>query len=95
LTYLINLCLAPLTLKIDQLSDALPPENVVAAASALLKPQPLEHAAQVVEIDVRIRPALQNPKPKLLMLAHPALKDRLSRIRAVGGICIGLYGCAD
>jgi hypothetical protein len=72
LANLINLGLASLALKVDQLSYALPPENVVAAASAFLKSQPLEQAAQFVEIDVRIGLALQNPKPKLLMLAHRA-----------------------
>jgi hypothetical protein len=52
---LIHLGLAPLTLQIDQLPDAVPPENVVAASGALLKPQPLQEVAQFVEIDVRIR----------------------------------------
>jgi hypothetical protein len=70
LANLVNLGLAPLALKIDQLPDALSPENVVATAGALLKPQPLEQAAQVIKIDVRIRLALQNPKPQLLLLAH-------------------------
>ncbi|MGD0009004.1 MAG: hypothetical protein ABSE93_10720 [Terriglobia bacterium] len=67
---MINLGLAALPLQIDQLPDAVPPENVVAAAGALFKPQPLEEVAQLVEIDVRIRLALQNPKMKFLILAH-------------------------
>ena len=59
-----------LALKIDQLPDGLSPKNVVATASVLLKRQPLQRAAQVIEVDVRIRLALQNPKAQLLMLAH-------------------------
>ena len=70
LTNLINLCSASLPLKIDQLSDALPPENVVAAPSTLLKPQPNQHADKIIETDVRIRLTLEYPKPQPLMLAH-------------------------
>jgi len=58
LTNLINLGFAPLALKIDQLPDARSPEDVVAATSSLLKPQPLEQVAQVIKIDVRIGLAL-------------------------------------
>jgi hypothetical protein len=49
-------------LQIDQLSDSVLPENVVAAADALIEPQPLEQVAQLVEVDVRIRLAFENPK---------------------------------
>jgi len=70
LTNLINLGSASLPLKIDQLSDALPPEDVVAAPSALLKPQPTQHPDKIIETDVRVRLTLEYPKPQLLMLAH-------------------------
>jgi hypothetical protein len=63
LTHLVHLGLAPVALKIDQLPHAVFPENVVAAARPLLKAQVLEQPAQFVEIDVRIRLALENPKP--------------------------------
>jgi hypothetical protein len=58
LTHLIHLGLAAFPLQIDQFPDAMPPENVVAAADAFFKPQPLEKIAKLVEIDVRIRRAL-------------------------------------
>ena len=69
---LVYLCLAPLALKIDQLPVAPSPENMMAAASALLKPQPLKQTAHVIKIDVRVRLPLQNPKAQLLMRAHIA-----------------------
>jgi hypothetical protein len=47
-----------------------PPENVVAPANVFFKPQSSEEMAQIVEIDVRVRRALQNSKSKFLMLAH-------------------------
>jgi len=43
---------------------------MVTAARTLLKPEPLKAVPQFVEIDVRIRLAFQNPKSKLLILAH-------------------------
>jgi hypothetical protein len=55
---LINLGLASLTLKIDQLADTRPPEDVMATSSTLLKPQPEEQAAEVFKIDVRVGFAL-------------------------------------
>ncbi len=77
---MIQLSLASLLLQIDQLPDAALPENVVTAANALLEAQPLEQAPQLVEMDVRIRLAFENPKPKFLILAHRRLIYHISSV---------------
>ncbi len=70
LTDLIHFGLASLLLQIDQLPDAVLPENVVAAADALVEPQPLEQVPQLIKVNVRIRLAFENPKSKFLIFAH-------------------------
>jgi hypothetical protein len=43
---------------------------MVAPAYALIESKRAKHAAQIIEVDVRVRLALQNPKPEFLVLTR-------------------------
>jgi len=75
---LVDLSLGAFPLQIDQFPDTWPPENVVAAASALFKSKPMEQAPEIFEADICVRFALENSKPEVLMATHQLNLSRAS-----------------
>ena len=70
LPHLIGFRMAIVALKIDFLSDAFPPEYVMASSYPLGEPEIPEQTTQVVEANTRIRATAENPLQKLLVSAH-------------------------
>ena len=62
--------MAVVSLQIDSLGDAFPPEYMTTSSYSLGEPQIPEQTPQVVEADSRVRPTAENRLPKLLVPAH-------------------------
>jgi len=70
LTHLVHLGLISFTLKVDQFSHTGSPEYVVAAPNPFLEPQPAEQLPQLIEVDVRIGPPVEDAKSEFVEPAH-------------------------
>jgi len=70
LSNLVDLCLVPLTLQIDEFSDSFAPEDMVAATDTFYESKVEQERLQIGEPSVGVRSSTKNDPQERLVLSH-------------------------